>query len=115
MIPWIIIAITLTVVLLGAVFVIRIKNNKGKPIDPDYRTWFIIGITWIPLGLATENSVFWIMGIVFMILGLANKDKWKKQKKLSELKPKERKSRILVLGILGLLFLFGVVVLLLTK
>jgi len=89
--------------------VVAFLFNKGKKHEPDYYTFFILGITWLPLGLVFGNNVFFIMGLVFMALGLANKDKWKKKPKWKDLSEKERKFRITFIIVLGLLFLVGVV------
>jgi len=114
MIPWILISIAILIVLIGIAAVTIIKARK-EPKEPDYRTWFIMGISWIPLGIALDNPGFWAMGLIFMIIGLANKDKWKKEKKLSELPPKERRIRIIIISASGVLVLLGIIVLLLTK
>ena len=36
----------------------------------------LIGLTWIPIGLAADITTFWILGTGFMLAGLANRDKW---------------------------------------
>jgi uncharacterized membrane protein YidH (DUF202 family) len=64
------------------------------------------------LGFATENPAFWIMGLIFMTLGLLNKDKWKEPKKLSDLKDEERRARIIIMILLGLLVVGRFVILL---
>lgn len=91
---WIILAmIILLLVVFGAVFVLK-KENKY---EPDYRVFFILGITWLPLGIATNNSAFWGVGAVFMVVGLANRDKWKERSKWSEMDPAKRKFKIIVI------------------
>ena len=62
-----------------AVFAWRAKQSGSRPAD--YRTLFVIGISWIPIGLATENDTLWILGIVFIIMGLAKRHKWEADKK----------------------------------
>ncbi len=107
--PWIIISILILVIItvLLAIFIIRYKK---KPHNPDYYTFFIIGITWIPLGLVFKNPGFWIGGLVFMAVGLANKDKWKtNHRTLKDMDSKERKTIIIVMIILGLSVLAGLV------
>ena len=110
---WPLIAIAVGVTLVAFAVVTLIVNRKKERREPDYRTFFIIGCSWIPLGIATKNSAFWIMGIVFMIIGLVNKEKWKKEKKLSELDPKERMFKIVTISILGAMVLLGLVAFLL--
>ena len=64
------------------------KVNMLNQIIKHFSLWgyvfFIIGISWIPIGIVfmiTVNSVIGIafmgMGISYMAIGLANKDKWK--------------------------------------
>ena len=67
------IAIAVAVVLVG-VFAGRRKTSA--PRTNNYRTLCIVGLSWIPIGLGTENTTFWILGSVFVLVGLANRDKW---------------------------------------
>ena len=72
------IAIILAVVLvlsLGVFFVVRNRGLETR-VD-DYRTFFIMGAVFIPIGIATDNYAFSIIGLVFMILGATNRDKWR--------------------------------------
>lgn len=108
MIPWILIAIAGLLVLLG-VFAYFLIKKKGRH-EPDYYTLFIIGITWLPLGLAMENPAFWILGLVFIGVGLANKDKWKKKQKWKVLTKEERKLRLILIIGLTVLLIAGAVV-----
>lgn len=105
---YILVGVFILIIILGLIFMIRIIK-EGERYEPDYRAFFIIGITWLPFGIIIKNSIFWIMGLVFTIVGLVNKDKWKKQKSLKELDPFERKTRILIMVILGVLVLIGCV------
>ncbi|MDQ0978361.1 hypothetical protein [Pseudomonas synxantha] len=36
---------------------------------------FVIGVSFISIGLAIANPGFWIPGIVFMVIGWANRSK----------------------------------------
>ena len=109
---WIIIAmIAVLVVVLAAVFMLR--KEKGN--QPDYRVFFILGVTWLPLSIATDNTAFLGLGAIFMVLGLANRDKWKEQPKFSEMPEEKRRLKIgLIIG-LTLLLALAVVVLFLAK
>ena len=109
MIPWIIITIVVLIIIL-AIIAVFVTRKKGKH-EPDYYTFYIIGITWIPLGLATKNYAFFIMGLVFIGIGLANKDKWKKPK----LNNKQQKTRMMLFIIIGLVCLIGLMVFYLVK
>ena len=72
--PLILIVIAVLIVLLG-LFVWRAKGSDA-PHQTNYRALFVIGISWIPIGLATENNAFSILGLIFMLSGWANRDKW---------------------------------------
>ena len=66
-----------------AVFVVfrtRSKQIQGTR-DPEYRTFFM-GIAFVPLGVATGNAGFWIMGLIFLILGITNREKWSNNLKI---------------------------------
>ena len=74
--------IAITVVLLGLTFFIsNIKNKKPT----DYYGLFKIGLVWVLFGIImavnTPNYILLILGIIFMIAGLVNKNKWLKTKK----------------------------------
>ncbi len=97
------------------VVVFLINKKKGKKTEPNYRVFFILGITWLPIGIATDNSSLWVMGVAFLIVGLANRDKWKEEPKWSELSPMRRKIMLsLVIG-LTVLLLAGIVFYFLAK
>ena len=107
MIPWILIAVGLAAVVL-AIIGILIYKKKGWKREVDYRQYFSMGIVWLPLGVAFylifENIVgawFLLMGLVYLAIGLKNRDKWGKKVKVS---PKPQ--RLLMIGLL-----IGVVVL----
>ena len=111
-IPWIMIAIGFFIILFGVLFVVLIKHRK-KPIPTDYRTFFIMGVIWTAFGVVFWEGMrfFLIMGIAFLIIGLANKDKWEKnRRRFKDMDKFERKIIIWVIVILGLLLLVGIVV-----
>ncbi len=79
------------VILLIAVFVLILtvlwmkKNKKnGQSKEIDYRAFFFMGITFLSLGIVFTFAVdnpgfigFMGLGIAYMAISLANKDKWK--------------------------------------
>ena len=101
----ILIGIAVLAILFALIFIYR---NKGQRIEPDYRVFFILGITWLPLGIATDNPGFLGLGAVFMVIGLANRSKWKEGPKWSELSPERRRTKFLL--ILGVTILLAVVI-----
>jgi len=109
---WIVLAmIILLLAVFGAVYLLK-KENKY---EPDYRIFFILGITWLPLGISTDNPAFLGLGALFMVLGLANRDKWKEQPKWSEMDPARRKFKIAVIIGLTVLLVGLVLFFLITK
>jgi hypothetical protein len=100
-------AIAGIIVALGVIFALRVIKKGGKH-EPDYYAFFILGLTWLPLGLALDNPGFWAMGLVFMGIGLANKDKWKK-KSWKDISPAQKQLKIALIVFLGLLVSAGLV------
>jgi len=92
------------------VLVVAIAYNriKGQKVKPDYRVFFTLGIMWLPIGIATDNPGLWGMGAIFMILGLANRKKWKEEPKWSELSPERRRIRLIIIGGMTVLLLVGI-------
>lgn len=99
--------IAVTIALLLVSFFVMRRGEKKHKID--YRTLFILGIVWIPIGLATGNHILWIVGLALFTVGYMNRNKWERQKPLSELDTSERKLRIALLIGLALLFIVGAI------
>jgi uncharacterized membrane protein len=68
------------------VFMVKKKRNEGRDMSerPDYRAFFILGITFLPMGLimsiTVENPGFYgitAMGTIFFLIGISHKDEWK--------------------------------------
>lgn len=64
-----IIGIASLVILFAVIFIYR---NKGQKVEPDCRTFFILGISFLPIGIATNNPGLWGVGTIFMVIGLVN-------------------------------------------
>jgi len=110
-IPWIAILIGVAAIGLLIVFVLVYKN-RDEGLRTNARTLFIMGMIWLPVGIASDNNVFLIMGLVFVAVGLANRSKWEDAPKWSELSPGQRKVKLLIVGMVTLLMLIGVGVML---
>lgn len=85
-----------------------ILKKKGKK-QMNYRAFFIIGITWLPIGIATQNYILAVTGALFLALGLLNKSKWKDQPTWKELSPEMRRMKLILIGVLTLILVTGVV------
>ena len=90
----IVIGIIAILVVLGVILTIIVLKKKQveKYKEPDYKaffimgiTFFIIGITFIPIGIVFLIAVspvfisFIAMGLCYMVIGFANKDKWERK------------------------------------
>ena len=95
-------------VLIVILAIFAIAKNKGQKAEPDYRVLFILGITWLPIGIATDNPGLWGMGAVFLVAGLANKNKWKDEPKWAELSPEKRRMKMIVVVGLTVLLLAAI-------
>ena len=112
-IPWILVSIAVAVIILAILFVL-IYKRKGWKREVDYRSYFNMGIIWIPVGiifyLVFKSAVgFWFlfMGLLYLAIGLKNRDKWGKPQKVS---PKYQKIMMIAI-LIGVIFLIlGIIV-----
>jgi hypothetical protein len=82
-----VIAIFIGVIL---VFIKLNKKREGEVAEPSHQSFFIMGISTLGLGAVFAviiNPVFIGLaglGVIYMIIGLKNRDKWNKPKNASE-------------------------------
>lgn len=84
---WILITIILGVITLVVgllvLYMLQKKKSEGNYREPDYRAFFIMGICFLPMGLIFTSTIspafisFLAIGVIYMAIGLANRDKWK--------------------------------------
>jgi beta-lactamase regulating signal transducer with metallopeptidase domain len=111
---WLISMIIVALIIIGLAVFIAIRVRKRRE-TPNYRAWFIIGISWIPLGIATKNPVFYIVGTVFIIISLLNKDKWHQEKKWKDRTRNEKILKIVLVCIVVLMLIATLVLFLLRR
>ena len=78
----------------------------------DYRAYFMMGICFLPLGISLSIVIsvgflgMTALGIIYLIIGLANRDKWGKQ---VEVAPTTAKT--IMLAVIGLIIalVFGLI------
>jgi len=70
----------LTIVVINIIVAILVlgywmKKNKQlkKSLSLDYDTLFTIGLVLLIVGLASQSSVIWILGLIFFLIGMGNK------------------------------------------
>lgn len=106
--PWLMIGIGLLLIVLALLYVRMQKINK-RPTD--YYNLFIIGIIWLPIGIVMDYNAFLMLGLIFTLIGIANKDKWKKNRvHWGDYTDEEKKFHKIMIGALSVLVLIGVVV-----
>jgi len=98
---WPVLMVVIGVLIVG-ILIAAIIMHKKYGTKPNYRVFFIIGVTWIPLGIATKNFVFSAAGIVMMIVGLSKKKEWREEPKWNELPPQARRLKLILIGIITL-------------
>ncbi len=75
------------VIVLILILVVFKKKKEGKIGEPNYQVFFNLGLLWIPIGIVFMITINFVLGIAFMglgmsyiAIGLANRDKWVKKK-----------------------------------
>ncbi len=102
------IAILVALLVFLAIFVFLRGKKKNKP---DYYALFTMGSIWLLLGFIINNQSLLLLGAVFTVTGLFNKDKWKENRKdFGDSNKEERKIKMLIAGFLTLLILLGLFV-----
>tara|TARA_Y100000310_G_scaffold341126_3_gene439260 strand:+ start:712 stop:1059 length:348 start_codon:yes stop_codon:yes gene_type:complete len=112
--PQLLIWVILTTIILLAIIAITVIKKKGKH-EPDYRGFATIGFVFFAIGMGSQNPSLWTLGLVFLAIGLANKDKWKPQKKWSQLSKQDKNLKIAILIGLTITFIAGVAVFLIKR
>ena len=104
---WALPAILVAIIVLALLAVFLRKKDKTPP---DYYSFFILGICWIPLGLAMKSYAFSAMGLVFMTIGLVNKSKWKQNHiAFKDLPQGKKRLKLIITVVLGFLVALGFV------
>ncbi|MBU0535886.1 MAG: hypothetical protein KKE20_02900 [Nanoarchaeota archaeon] len=103
--PWILIMI-LGIAIITVVIAILFAKYRKEKTPVDYYVLFIMGICLFPLGMTLSNPFFFIMGLVFMGVGLANKDKWKdNHRSWDKMGPEQKRMKHALLIGIGVLIL----------
>ena len=113
---WEIISIAVAVVVLALLAVVFAKKGEFAK-EPDYRGFFIGGVIIICIYIgyslfrefATTSGLL-ALGVIFMAMGLAHKDRWGKPRR--KLTKKELKNKQILMGVLLFLVVLCLVLML---
>ena len=107
------IAVLALVVILVVVLMMRLKNGKVR--ETDYRSLFWLGIFFLGLyivsGFFMDTSsltVFFILGIIYTIMGVAHRGSWGKERKELSVEKSKMMMKLTIAGLIT--FLVGVAV-----
>ena len=114
-IPWVLVAILVTLALLGVVVVVTIRKRK-QPTRVDYRNYFVMGVVFLATGVflillpwflhgevsLSMGGLLLVMGLAYTISGLLNREKWGKQVEVPATTTRNMTIAILVLALLVL-------------
>lgn len=98
---WTIFSVLILIVLIGVLFIF-VYLSRGKKHETDYLSLFMIGLIWFILGIPLANSALWIIGLIFIVVGIANVRRWKtyKRPKWKELSRSQKLFKIWTLVVL---------------
>ena len=112
---WLMLAILIALIVLLVVFIIVAATSKKK-MKTDYYAMFIMGLVWLVVGIPLGNNTLMTLGLIFAMIGMVNKDKWKKNRRAwKHLSKLERKMHIAILIILTVLVVATLVALMVKK
>ena len=93
------------------------NRTRKKPMD--FRAFFMMGIVWFLMGLPLMNFMDYsvsAMGLLFVITGLANKGKWKKNAaNWKRMNKGEKFILIMIMSIVTMLFIMGILIYMLVE
>lgn len=105
---WLLVSIVGVLIIVLAIVFLVIRRKEHK--EPDYRAFFILGLVWMLVGIvefftSRDFSIFLMMGLAFLALGLSHRDRWGKPRRL--LNEREIKIQKLVMVAIALLVVLG--------
>lgn len=89
----VIVALILAIALVFGILVALMawkRKREGKPVETSYRTFFIMGVIWVPFSIVLMVIYFilqipffigiplFALGVIYLIIGLINREKWQK-------------------------------------
>ncbi|MBN2454108.1 hypothetical protein JXB11_01030 [Candidatus Woesearchaeota archaeon] len=112
---WVMLVFLIILLLLLITALVLKRKHKSKA-KLDYYTFFVIGMLWFAFGIVSESVSLSVIGIAFMALGIAHKDRWQQNKwRWKSLSKKERNLAFIAIFTLSLILFLGVFLVLLAK
>jgi len=106
-------AVTLLIIAL-AIMAILFQRRTKRP--PDYRTFFIMGIIWLAIGVPIGNYLMSALGLILAVFGIAKRKEWKRSTaNWSELTREEKVIKMFLLVVLSVLVLVGLLLFFLAR
>ncbi|MFH0951428.1 MAG: Gmad2 immunoglobulin-like domain-containing protein [bacterium] len=102
---WIMGVVAVIVIIIAIIYLIL--SWRGQQREIDYRTLFIMGICWLPVGIVMDSIILWGLGIVLVIVGLGNKKRWAQSTKWQDLPSGQRNFKKIVMIILLAMIIAG--------
>ncbi len=96
------------IALLLILFMVVAASRGKEKMVPNYRAMFVLGICFMPIGIASDSSAFLPLGIVFMLVGLKNKDKWGQETRWVDFPPRLKRIKLIFAGALTALLLAAI-------
>jgi hypothetical protein len=82
---WLLVSIVGVLIIVLAIVFLVMRRKEHK--EPDYRAFFILGLVWMLVGIveyftSRDFSMFLMLGLAFVALGLSHRDRWGKPRRL---------------------------------
>ena len=87
-----------------------VSSRLRSQIVPNYRSMFVLGIAFIPIGVAGDGMAFLAPGLVFMAVGLANRSKWGHHTRWADYPPELRRIKLIGLSTVAVLALTAIAI-----
>ncbi len=105
---WILLGIIIILVIVAVLLLVIRREELNR--KPDFRTLFIVGTSWLPLGIAVEIWPLTIAGAGLMLYAGLNKRHWKTKQRWNDLPPVKRSIKLVVVAFLSAGVIAGLVV-----
>ncbi|MBI9035791.1 MAG: hypothetical protein JEZ03_15120 [Bacteroidales bacterium] len=84
------------------------KFEKHQQLKADYRIMFILGVSWLPIGISTSNHAFTAFGMLFLIAAVAKKKEWKIEPRWKSLTYQQKKTKSGSIVLMALILILSV-------